>query len=64
MSDYCVEHPNTELFAAEDTGGPTCWMCQALRVAELADSFGIIGPDGQNRLVTKEQSVEGLLARA
>jgi len=32
--------------------------------AELADSFGIIGPDGQDRVVTKEEFVEGLLAQA
>ncbi len=64
MSDYCVEHPNTELFAAEDTGEPACWVCQALRVAELADGFGIIGTDGQDCVVTKAEFVERLLARA
>ena len=35
MPDYCSEHPNTELIAAEDTGTPTCWVCVALRVVEL-----------------------------
>jgi hypothetical protein len=39
----CPEHPNTALVADEDTGEPTCWVCVAIRVAELADSFGIIG---------------------
>jgi hypothetical protein len=64
MSDYCLDHPNTELVPAEDTGEPTCWICTALRVAKLADSWGVIGPDGQDRQVTKEEFVRGLLAQA
>ncbi len=64
MSDFCLDHPNTELYVAEDNGELTCWVCLALRVAERADSFGIIGPDGQDRVVNKEEFVERLLARA
>lgn len=64
MPDYCPEHANTELVPAEGTGEPTCWVCTALRVAELVDSWGVIGPDGQDRVVTKAEFVERLLARA
>jgi len=49
---------------AEDNGELTCWVCQALRVAELADGFGIIGADGQDCVVTKAEFVERLLACA
>lgn len=61
---FCAEHVNTELVPAEDTGAPTCWVCTALRVAELADSWGVIGPDGQDRQVTQEEFVGRLLAQA
>lgn len=64
MSDYCLEHQNTELVPAEDTGEPTCWVCTALRVAKLADSFGIIGTDGQDREVSKTEFIERVLAGA
>lgn len=55
MPDYCRAHPTTELIAAEDTGEPTCWVCVTIRVAELADSWGIIGPDGESREMSKEE---------
>jgi hypothetical protein len=64
LSDYCLEHPNTELVPVEDTGGPTCCVCTALRVAELADSWGILGADGQDRNLTKEEFVRSLLAQS
>lgn len=63
MPDYCLEHVNTALIP-DETGAPTCWVCTAIKVAELADSFGIIDPDGQDRVVTKEEFVESLLAQA
>jgi hypothetical protein len=61
---FCAEHVNTELVPAEDNGELTCWVCVALRVAERVDSWGVIGPDGQDRVVTKAEFVERLLARA
>jgi hypothetical protein len=64
MPDYCLAHPTTELIAAEATGEPTCWVCVTIRVAELADSVGIIGPDGESREVSKETFLERLLEHA
>lgn len=61
---FCPEHVNTELVAAEDTGEPTCWVCTSIRVAGLADSFGIIDADGQDREVSKAEFIERVLAGA
>jgi hypothetical protein len=49
------------LFAADD-GTPTCWICVGLRLAELADTHGIIAPDGLERRVSKEEFVQRLRA--
>ncbi len=64
MSDYCPEHPNTELVPAEDTGEPTCQVCVVLRIVDRVDSFGITGADGQHREVTKAEFIEHMLAQA
>lgn len=61
---FCPEHPNTALFTDEDTGNPTCWVCVTLRAAELADSWGIIGSDGQHREVSKAEFMEHAQAQA
>ena len=60
MPERCQDHPNVELTPAEDSGAPTCWVCVAVRLAELADSCGIIGPNGQER----EDFVRNLLTQA
>lgn len=64
MPNYCLAHPNTELVPDEDTGEPTCWVCVAIRVAELADSFGIIGVDGLDREISKTEFIERVQAGA
>jgi hypothetical protein len=64
MSDYCQDHPAIELIPAEDSGAPTCWVCVGIRVAELADTCGLIGPDGESREVSREEFVACLEADA
>jgi len=64
MPDDCLAHPTRELIAAEEAGKPICWVCITFRVAELADSLGIIGPDGKSREASKETFLDRLLEHA
>jgi hypothetical protein len=59
---HCPNHPRIALVADEE--GPVCPVCVTIKIAEGADSWGIIGADDQPSEVSQAEFVEYVQARA